>query len=95
MRRAAIIASAVAASLSSDAETLEDAWNAAIAANGRLSASTSRAIASEEALTAARAERLPNVALTTATSVWRDTPGFDFTGSRGSAASNPCSAERR
>jgi outer membrane protein TolC len=80
MRRAAILASAMAAALTAEAETLEEAWDAAIAANGRLSASTSRTVASEEALTAARAERMPSVALTTATSLWRDTPGFDFSG---------------
>jgi outer membrane protein len=61
-------------------ETLEDAWRAALAADGRFAAATSRSSANEAALAAARAERLPSVTATTAASRWRDAPAFDFSG---------------
>jgi outer membrane protein TolC len=60
------------------AETLEEAWQTALTADGRLAAAESRSAASEAALAAARAERYPSVTVTTATSRWRDTPAFDF-----------------
>jgi outer membrane protein TolC len=62
------------------AETLDEAWDAALAADGRFAAAASRSLATEAALAAARAERLPRVTATAATSAWRDTPAFDFAG---------------
>ncbi len=62
------------------AETLEDAWSVAIAADGRLAAATARTDAAAAELSAARAARRPNVAANSSTSRWRDTPAFDFTG---------------
>jgi outer membrane protein TolC len=62
------------------AETLSDAWDAALAADGRFAAAMSRSQANEAALAAAHAERLPTVTATAATSLWRDTPAFDFGG---------------
>jgi outer membrane protein TolC len=59
---------------------LDEAWATALAADGRFAAATSRSQADEAALAAARAERLPSVTATAATSVWRDTPAFDFGG---------------
>jgi outer membrane protein TolC len=59
---------------------LDEAWDAALAADARFAAATSRSQANEAALAAARAERLPSVTATVATSVWRDTPVFDFSG---------------
>jgi outer membrane protein len=59
-------------------ETLDEAWTAALAADGRLAAASSRSLATEAALAAARAERLPSVTATASTSRWRDTPAFDF-----------------
>ena len=67
-----------AASAPGGAETLEEAWQAALAADGRLAAATSRSMASDAALAAARADRLPTVTAAAATSSWRDTPAFDF-----------------
>jgi outer membrane protein TolC len=64
----------------SRAETLEEAWDAALAADGRLAAATSRSQANDAAFAAARAERLPSVTATAATSLWRDTPAWDFAG---------------
>jgi len=78
-RIAAAIAVAVTAS-AARAETLDDAWEAALAADARFAAATSRLQANEEALAGARAERLPSVTASAATSVWRDTPAFDFGG---------------
>jgi outer membrane protein TolC len=60
------------------AETLDEAWGAALAADGRFAAAASRSLATEAALAAARAERLPSVTATAATSAWRDTPAFDL-----------------
>jgi outer membrane protein TolC len=74
---ATTIAVALAAS-ASRAETLNEAWEAALVADGRFAAATSRSQANEAALAAARAERLPSVTATAATSLWRDTPAFDF-----------------
>jgi outer membrane protein TolC len=62
------------------AETLAEAWQAALAADARLAAAEMRFAASDAALLAARAERHPSVTATTATSHWRDTPAFDFSG---------------
>jgi outer membrane protein TolC len=71
------VALAISAQAAS-AETLEEAWQAALAVDGRLAAAEARYTASDSALAAARAERMPSVTLTTATSRWRDTPAFDF-----------------
>jgi outer membrane protein TolC len=76
--RAAIVMSLAVAAARGRAETLEEAWQAALAADGRLAAAASRSSASDAALAAARAERLPAVTATAATSSWRDTPAFDF-----------------
>jgi outer membrane protein len=62
------------------AETLEEAWEAALGADARLAAAEQRTGASDAALAAARAERQPALAATAATSRWRDTPAFDFGG---------------
>ena len=78
-RVATAIAVAVVAS-ATRAETLDEAWDAALAADARFAAATSRSQANEAALAAARAERLPSVTASVATSVWRDTPVFDFSG---------------
>jgi len=78
-RIAAIVALA-ATGCTASAETLEDAWRAALAADARLAAAEQRADASDAALSAARAERYPSVTATAATSHWRDTPAFDFGG---------------
>ena len=59
-------------------ETLDEAWNAALGSDGRLAAASTRSLATEAALAAARAERLPNVTATATASRWRDTPAFDF-----------------
>jgi outer membrane protein TolC len=72
-----VIAVAFAAS-AARAETLSEAWDAALAADARFAAATSRSQATEAAVAAARADRLPSVTATAATSVWRDTPAFDF-----------------
>jgi outer membrane protein TolC len=77
LRATTTVALALAAEAAS-AETLEEAWQAAVAADGRLAAAEARYAASHSALAAARAERLPSVTVTTATSLWRDTPAFDF-----------------
>jgi outer membrane protein len=74
------IVAASAASVPGRAETLDEAWQAALAADGRLAAATSRSMASDAALAAARAERLPTLTAAAATSSWRDTPAFDFGG---------------
>jgi outer membrane protein len=74
---AALLGAALAAPPSA-AETLEEAWGAALAADARLAAAGERSGASEAALAAARAERQPAVTATTATTRWRDTPAFDF-----------------
>jgi len=60
------------------AETLDQAWQAALTADARFAAATLRSQANEAALEAARAERLPSVTATVASSLWRDTPAFDF-----------------
>jgi outer membrane protein TolC len=86
-RAATTIAVAIAAS-AARAETLDEAWEAALVADGRFAAATSRSQASEAALAAARAERLPSVTATAATSVWRDTAAFDF-GGRGFPVAQP------
>jgi outer membrane protein TolC len=78
--RAAIVTLLAAAAAPGRAETLEEAWQAALAADGRLAAAAARSSASDAALAAARAERLPAVTATAATSSWRDTPAFDFGG---------------
>ena len=62
------------------AETLDEAWRTALAADARLAAAETRTAASEALLLAARAERRPSVTAATATSRWRDTPAFDFSG---------------
>ena len=71
----------LAAASATRAETLEEAWQAALAADARFAAATSRSQANEAALEAARAERLPSVTATVSSSLWRDTPAFDFGGS--------------
>jgi outer membrane protein TolC len=60
------------------AETLDDAWRAALANDGRLAAAESRTSAADASLAAARAERYPTVTAATHTSRWRDSPAFDF-----------------
>lgn len=75
---AAVLFALAAASPPIAAETLEEAWNAALSADGRLAAAESRTGASDAALLAARAQRQPSVTATTATSRWRDVPAFDF-----------------
>ncbi len=62
------------------AETLEEAWRAALAADARLAAAETRTAAREAAILVARAERRPSVTASTITSRWRDTPAFDFRG---------------
>ena len=62
------IAVLAAATSSTRAETLQEAWHAALAADGRLAAATSRTMANEAALAVARAERLPSVTATAADS---------------------------
>jgi outer membrane protein TolC len=77
----AALAAALAADLpAARGETLEDAWNAAIAADARLAATVARTAGRDAALAAARAERLPSISAVANTSHWRDTPAFDFTG---------------
>jgi outer membrane protein len=78
--QAAILAATALAASAPHAETLDEAWAAALASDGRFAAATSRSQANEAALSAARAERLPSVTATAATSAWRDTPEFDFGG---------------
>jgi outer membrane protein TolC len=70
----------VVAASTARAETLEQAWQAALAADAALAAATSRSLANEAVLAAARAERLPSVSATAGASLWRDTPAFDFGG---------------
>jgi outer membrane protein TolC len=79
-RRVARIAVAALAlvSLTAAAETLDEAWAAALANDGRLAAAQARERAADAALAAARAEHYPSVSVSTATSRWRDTPAFDF-----------------
>ena len=60
------------------AETLEDAWRAALADNPSVRAAESLGDAAGAELEAARAQRRPTVAATTSVSRWRDTPAFDF-----------------
>jgi outer membrane protein TolC len=79
LRAAAFAAAALAAS-AAPAETLDEAWAAALAADARYAAATARAESNEAALSGAVAERLPTVTATAATSFWRDTPAFDFGG---------------
>jgi outer membrane protein len=74
----AMASAAASAPAPGRAETLDEAWQAALAADGRLAAATSRSMASDAALAAARAERLPTVTAAAVTSSWRDTPAFDF-----------------
>jgi outer membrane protein TolC len=86
--RVAVLIAAVITATATRAETLEEAWEAALAVDGRFAAATSRSQANEAALAAARAERLPIVTASAAASVWRDTPAFDF-GGMGIAAGQP------
>jgi outer membrane protein TolC len=58
------------------AETLEDAWSAALAHNQRLAAARMGQVAAAEDLGAAAAERMPNVSLYSAYTVRSDTPSF-------------------
>jgi outer membrane protein TolC len=62
------------------AETLDDAWRAALAVDGRLAAAQARTAAAEADLAGARAERLPSITASTSSTHWRDTPAFDFRG---------------
>ena len=78
--RVAVFATLAAAGSVTRAETLDEAWQAALAADARFAAATSRSQANEAALEAARAERLPSVTATVASSLWRDTPAFDLGG---------------
>jgi outer membrane protein TolC len=64
--------------LGARAETLEDAWSAALADNPSVRAAESLGDAADAELEAARAQRRPTVAATTSVSRWRDTPAFDF-----------------
>jgi outer membrane protein TolC len=79
-RRVAMLIVAAITASATRAETLDEAWAAALAADGRFAAATLRSQANEAALAAARAERLPSVTAAAATSLWRDTPAFDFGG---------------
>jgi outer membrane protein TolC len=78
MARIAAMVALAATRCTAFGETLEDAWRAALAADGRLAAAEARTAASDAALSVARAERYPSVTATTATSHWRETPAFDF-----------------
>jgi outer membrane protein len=78
--RFATAAALLAAAFGTQAETLEDAWRAALATDGRFAGAEMRFAASDASLAAARAERYPSVTATAATSRWRDTPAFDFSG---------------
>jgi outer membrane protein TolC len=62
------------------AETLDDAWSAAVAADQRLAAAQARIAAAEADVAVARAGRYPTLSASSTTSRWRDTPAFDFGG---------------
>jgi len=78
--RVAMFIALAGAGSATRAETLDEAWQAALTTDARFAAATSRSQANEAALEAARAERLPSVTATVASSLWRDTPAFDFGG---------------
>ncbi len=60
------------------AETLDEAWQAALGADAALQAAQARERAAGSDLAAARAQRRPSVAASTSASRWRDVPAFDF-----------------
>jgi outer membrane protein TolC len=60
------------------AETLEQAWEAALALDATLQAAESRLSGADAALAAARAARRPNLTAASTVTAWRDTPAFDF-----------------
>jgi len=68
----------LATAVSAAAETLDDAWQLALAADQRLAAAELRTAAADEELEAARAGRRPNLTTGATTSRWNDTPAFDF-----------------
>jgi outer membrane protein TolC len=74
------LAVAAFASHAAGAETLEEAWRAALAGNGRLAAAEARTGAADAELSLARAERNPTLAAGTTATRWRDPPAFDFAG---------------
>jgi outer membrane protein len=74
-----VLAALALASQAAGAETLDEAWSAALAADGRLAAAEARAGAAGADLAVARAQRYPTVAVGTTATLWRDPPGFDFT----------------
>jgi outer membrane protein TolC len=60
------------------AETLDEAWQAALAADQSLAANRARTAAASAELDAARAGYRPVLSTSASTSRWRDTPAFDF-----------------
>jgi outer membrane protein TolC len=76
------------AAVAAQAETLEDAWRAALAGDAALQAAQARESAAAEGLEAARAARRPRLDATAAASRWRDVPTFDF-GAAGVTAQLP------
>jgi outer membrane protein TolC len=60
------------------AETLQDAWSAALSGDWTLKAAQSRVEAASAEHDAARSGRFPNVSVAAGVTRWRDTPAFDF-----------------
>jgi outer membrane protein TolC len=60
------------------AETLEQAWRAALAGDLSLQAAASRVAAAESELAAARADRRPSVSASASALTLNETPAFDF-----------------
>jgi outer membrane protein TolC len=78
----AFVAGAALATLAANvsAETLDDAWRAALAADQQVAAAVAQAEAAGAELAAARAARYPSLTASSSTNRFRDPPAFDFSG---------------
>jgi outer membrane protein len=72
------VLAAVTAAGPAAAETLQEAWQAALSTDPSLKAGEHRAAAAGAALESARGGRYPTVAVSGSTSRWETTPAFDF-----------------
>jgi outer membrane protein TolC len=75
-----LLAASLALAHAAQAETLDDAWRAALGTDQHLAAAQARVAAAEADLAAARAGRYPTLSTGTTAMRWRDTPAFDFSG---------------
>lgn len=78
LARAAACTALLLAGGSAAAETLEEAWQAALAVDRTLAAEERRTDAASAEHDAARGARLPTVSVAAGVTRWRDVPAFDF-----------------